>query len=172
MLVLSETSGHARAQQAHTLYNYLFTTNMVAPTPLQPTEDHTFIGHLGGYTTKDPADMILAICEIQMALVPNPIIRSGGSRPRPPIDPEEEMYADNPAPWIFTTYEDRKKTSIKDPKINNLFSRLQTLITSNPAAERRLTQQLTNMVTTEDTPSTSTMDREQCTSTTSNNNNH
>ncbi len=33
MLVLSETSGHARAQQAHTLYNYLFTTNMVAPPP-------------------------------------------------------------------------------------------------------------------------------------------
>jgi len=170
MLVLSETSGHARAQQAHTLYNYLFTTNMVAPPPLQPTEDHTFIGHLGGYTTKDPADMILAICEIQMALVPNPIIRAGGSRPRPPIDPEEERFTDNPAPWIFTTYEDRKTNSIKDPKINNLFYRLQNLITSNPAAERRLTQQLTNMVTTEDIPSTSTLDMEQCNSTTSHNN--
>jgi len=72
MMVLSETGGNARAQQAHIL-NMILQMTSFWPQKQIPAEKTTYISHLGGWTNgneKDAAEMVLDIHEYRLRYLP------------------------------------------------------------------------------------------------------
>ena len=70
MMVLSETSGHTRAQHAFMLYMYLTMVLMIQGMPNKPDRHHEYISQYGGYTTRDENEMLLNIYDKQQDTVP------------------------------------------------------------------------------------------------------